>query len=318
MILNSLTAWFRSRSLDATALAASPARAAASEAKDSGYQSSSHSLDKEVKNASLAARNQVAKSLREVDADTAARLASLNQKRRRQGLQPLDLPKITQALEAIQEDGGLSPKQKKAKIETLRKQLGLGKGEMKKLFTQRLAKAYQDAQRGLERFQQAKTAQLKSELKQAESHYGKGSAQAKAVQSKLQALQSKLQPERQRLAERAGLYRSLYPGFLAKLGGFFKKIGGGLLKVVGVAAAALRLLPGVGPLASRALSSVKYLFQGFRIDKMFGSLGKGLWDTVRNWKNLLPMIPGVGGIASVAANGIAAVLKATRGPAKPL
>lgn len=317
MILNTIGGFFRSITFGATAAQATPPSQASNVPGASQYRSTSGSIPKEAQGMIAQVRNQIARSLAHPDPKTLSRLAEVNQKRQAKGQSPIDLQKVTKQLEAIQEDRGLSAKEKKQKVEALRKALGLSKGEMKGLFTQRLGRIYKAAEKSLAAFQKAKESQIKAELKQAEALHGKNSPQAQAVHNKLQALHAQLDPEKKRLAESGGFYRSLYPGFWSKLGGFFKKIGGGLLKAIGGISAVLRFLPGVGPLASRVLGSVKFLFQGFRVDKFFKNIGKGVIDTVRDWKSFLPMIPGVGTIASVAATGIEAVLKATRSGAKP-
>ncbi len=317
MILNTIGGFFRSITFGATATEATPQTQAPSAASASQYQSTSGSIPKEAQGMIAQVRNQIARSLAHPDPKTLARLAEVNGKRQAKGQAPIDLQKVTKQLEAIQEDRGLSAKEKKQRVEALRKALGLSKGEMKELFTQRLGRIYKAAEKSLAAFQKAKESQIKAELKQAEALHGKNSPQVHAVQSKLRALQAQLNPEKRRLAESGGFYRSLYPGFWSKLGGFFKKIGTGFFKVLGGLGAVLRFLPGVGPLASRVLGSVKFLFRGFRVDKFFKNLGKGVLDTVRDWKTFLPMIPGIGTIASVAATGIEAVLKATRSGAKP-
>lgn len=317
MILNTIGSFFRTITLGVSTAEAAPRKTANSPSGSSQYQSSSGSIPKEAQGAIAQVRKQISEGLAHPDPKTLARLSEVNQKRQAKGLHPINLPKVTQELEAIQESRSLSPKEKKKKIETLRKSLGLSKGEMKGLFTQRLANIYKQAEKSLATFQKSKEEQLKTEAKAAEARYGKNSPQAQTVQNKLEALKTQLQPEQKRLAESGGFYRSLYPGFWSRLGGFFKKIGGGLLKVVGGISAALRFLPGVGPLASRVLGSVKFLFQGFRVDKFFKQIGKGVLDTVRDLKSYLPMIPGVGSIAAFAVNGIESVLKATRSAVKP-
>ncbi|MCE9624825.1 MAG: hypothetical protein K8R69_05140, partial [Deltaproteobacteria bacterium] len=242
------------------------------------------------------------------DSETLTKMMAFNQKRKSQGKSPLDIKKVTQELEAIQGNSRLNDKEKKKQVEALRKSLGLSKGEMKGMFTRRIEKVYQATEKSLKNFQETKETQLKSQLQQAEHLYGKTSPQAQAIQSKRSSLKNQMEPERHRLSEHAGFFHSLYPGFWSRLGGFFKKIGGGFLKVLGGLGAALRFLPGVGPLASSALGSVKSLLKGKIID-----FGKGLLSTLKNAKSILPMIPAVGPIASLAVTGIESVMKATRG-----
>lgn len=317
MILNSISNFFRSITISLSHSTPTTARPLVVPSDSSQYLSSASSIPKEVQHAVGQVRNQISQKLAHPEPKTLAQVAQLNQKRKGKGLPPIDLQKVTKHLEAIQENTCMSSKEKKTKVEALRKTLGLSKGEMKGLFTQRLGRIYKEAEKSLASFEKAKESQLKSELRQAESIHGKGSVQAQAVQNKIQALQAQLEPEKRRLSESNSFYRSLYPSFWSRLGGFFKKVGGGFLKALGGLGAALRFIPGIGPLASRVVGSVKYLFQGFRLDKFFGNVGKGVFDTVRNWKSFLPLIPGVGNIASLAVNGVESIVKATRAGGKP-
>jgi len=317
MFLNSLTDGMRALSFTDVSLAESKPCLDGNPCNASQYQSSSTSIDQEADNIITTVHKQIARALAQSDSKTLKKLMQVNQKRSLKGLPPIDLQKTTQDLEDIQNNASLSPNEKKKQIETLRKELGLSKGEMKSLFTKRLGSLYKEAEKSLARFEKAKQDQLKSQQNQAESLYGKNSPQARDIQSTLDSLQQRIDPEKQRLGESSQFYRSLYPGFFAKLGGFFKKIGGGFLRFLDGIASVLRFIPGIGPLASRVLNSVKYLFQG-RIGKVFTNLGKGLLDTLKNWQDFLPLIPGLGTIASLAATGIGAVLKATRGGTRQL
>jgi small-conductance mechanosensitive channel len=278
----------------------------------SRYQSSNRSIAGEAKNQIDLNRKSLTQELSHPEPKVLEKLSEVNQKRSAKGLAPIDLPKVTKQLEAIYKDSHLSEKQKKEKIEQLRKQLGLSKGEMKALFTKRIEAAYKNAEKRLAAFEQAKSNQLKSELQRAEASYGKDSAQAKAVRDKLDSLKSSLQSERESLKAHAKFFGSLYPSFWSKLGSAFKKIGQGLAKALSVLATAVRFIPALGPVVSSALRSVQSLFQG-----KLGQFGKSLLGLVGSAKNLLPMIPGVGAIAGLAVNGIEAVIKATR-QAKPL
>jgi hypothetical protein len=274
----------------------------------SRYQSTAESLASETKSQVSLNQKQLKSELANPDAKTLEKLSKVNQKRSAKGMAPLSLPLVTEKLEAIYKDSALSDKQKKQKIEQLRKQLGLSKGEMKALFTKRIEAAYKNAEKRLAAFEQAKSEQLKSELQQAEATHGKDSAQAKAVQGKLDSLKSSLEPERQQLKAHAKFFGSLYPSFFSKLGSAFKKIGQVLSKGLAVLAKVVRFIPAFGPVVSGALRSVQSLIQG-----KFGQLGKSFLEILSGAKFLLPMIPGVGAIASMAVTGIEAIVKASRG-----
>lgn len=273
----------------------------------SSYQSSGQSIAAETKNQIDLNRKTLAQELTHPEPKVLEKLGEANQKRLAKGLAPIDLQKLTRQIEAIYQDSSLSDQQKKEKIEQLRKQLGLSKGEMKSLFTKPIESAYRKAEKRLAAFEQAKASQLQAELRQAESAYGKDSPQAKAVRDKLDSLNSSLQAEREGLKAHANFFGSLYPGFWSRLGSAFKKIGQGLAKALSVLAMVVRFIPALGPLVSSAIRSVQSLVQG-----KLGQFGKSLLGLLGSAKNLLPMIPGIGPIAGFAIKGIEALLKAPR------
>ncbi|HKX11783.1 MAG TPA: hypothetical protein VJP40_01430 [bacterium] len=312
MKLNFLKEWIRSALPLRETLPLKTENELPAQTDTSSYQSSSRSIAGEAKSQIDLNRKTTAWELTHPDTQVLEKLGEVNRKRSAKGLAPIDLPKLTQQLEAIYKDSSLSEKQKKEKIEQLRKQLGLSKGEMKALFTKRIEAAYKNAEKRLAAFEQAKSNQLKAELERAEASYGKDSAQAKTVRDKLDALKSSLQPERESLKAHAKFFGSLYPSFWSKLGSAFKKIGQGLAKAMGVLATVVRFIPALGPVVSSAIRSVQSLLQG-----KIGQFANKLLGMLGDAKNLLPMIPGVGAIAGFAVSGIEAILKATR-QAKPL
>src|SRR4030095_7837398 len=224
-----------------------------------------------------------------IEPATQKRLDSVNAKRAKKGKAPVDFMKTTQEIEGIMNDPGLTDTQKKDKIDEIRKRLGLGKGDMKALFTKRLGRIYGEAARQI----QNRLNLLKEAVKQAEKIYSKGSAQAERVRETLAAAQSSLQPTLDDLKHRSGLYNSLYPSFWSRLGGFFKSIGKAFLKVgqvftkiMNFISPFLRLIPVYGQMISLAWSALK----------SFVSLVKGNWRGILG--NLLSSanITGLGGI----------------------
>lgn len=312
MQLNFLKEWIRSVLPLGESLSLKPESELPASTDTSSYQSSSRSIAGETKTQIDLNRKTLAWELTHPNPEALEKLGEVNRKRSVQGLASIDGLKLTKQLEAIYKDSSLSEKQKKEKIELLRKQLGLSKGEMKALFTKRIEAAYKNAEKRLAAFEQAKSNQLQSELGQAEAGYGKDSAQAKAVRAKLDSLKTSLQAERESLKTHAKFFGSLYPSFWSKLGSAFKKIGQGLAKAMGVLATVVRFIPALGPVVSSAIRSVQSLIQG-----KIGQFAKKLLGLLGEAKNLLPMIPGVGAIAGFAVSGIEAILKATR-QAKPL
>lgn len=313
MELNTIREWFRN-ALPKLDLKTGEAPSETSElVASSGYQSSKGSIAAESKYQISQNQKQLKAELKNPDPKVLEKLSQVNKKRASKGLAPVNLAAVSERLEAIYQDASLSDKQKKEKIDELRKELGLSKGEMKSLFTKRIEKAYKNAEKRLATFEKAKSEQLQAELKQAEATYGKESAQAKSVQTKIDNLKSSLEPERSKLKSHANFFGSIYPGFFSKLGGFFKKVGQGFAKAIGAIALAVRYIPGLGPMVSSALRSVQSLVQGKLKD-----FGKNLLGTALSAaKNFLHAIPGVGTIASYAVTGIEALVNAARSAKQP-
>ncbi len=222
----------------------------------SSYQSTSDAFSSEVQGVAQSVQQKVEQAIANPEPAVLEKLSQVNQKLQSQGKPPIDLQKTTKDIEAIT-NSSLSNKEKKAQIEQIRKQLGLSKKEMKTLFTKRLAKIYGDAAKELAQVQKQKQAELQSELREAEAKFGKNSPQAQEVQKKMEVLQSTLEPQRQQYAEKSGFYKSLYPSFWSKLGGFFKKIGKGFMKVLSFVKPFLSLIPGVGTIASMAVTGLQ-------------------------------------------------------------
>lgn len=308
MKLNFIGEWIRNALPSIEGQTTKAASEVSTPALSSAYQSSAGSIRGEVDHQIAQSQQQLERELKAPPPKVLEKLSQVNQKRAEKGLDPINLLQVTDRLEAIYQDSSLSEKQKKEKIEQLRKELGLSKGEMKALFTKRIEAAYKNAEKRLSAFEKAKSAQLQAELKQAEASYGKDSAQAKAVRDKLETLKSSLEPERNKLKAHAKFFGSLYPGFFSKLGGFFKKVGQGLSKVLGVIALAVRFIPALGPVVSGALRSIQSLVQG-----KFKEFGKNLLGSaISAAKNFLHAIPGIGQIASFAVTGIEAIVRAAR------
>lgn len=171
------------------------------------------------------------------DQKTLAELEKVNRRLISQGLSSIDFVAVTKEVEAIANDSSLTDKEKRAKINEVRKRLGLKKGEMKGLFTKRLEKIYG------------------------------------AMIAELKAAGRVNEPLLQRLEQNRKLYSSMYkPGGCIKkvfkgMGGFFKNtfqaIGKTVLGVFNprswfrvafwrdvVAPAALHFVPALGPVVA--------------------------------------------------------------------
>lgn len=153
----------------------------------------------------------------------AAKVQELNQKRAQKGQAPIDFSATTRKIEGIMNNPALSDKQKKSQIADLRKHLGLGKKDMRTLFTQRLKSIYQDSANQIRTQLQSTTDPIERQK----------------LESQLQSYESK-----------SKLYGSMFKSFWSKLGGafqkiggFFKKVGSSFLKVVSFVSPVLKLIP---------------------------------------------------------------------------
>ena len=255
----------------------------------SQYQSSESTVQSAAEN--FAKNVEVAKEheIYTPDAKTQAQLDKTNQKLASQGKAPIDFQKTTKDVESIMNDSSLSDKDKKKKIESLRKELGLSKKEMKNLFTKRLSNIYKKYANILGQYQKTMMTQLKMEQKQAEQMYGKNSAQAQEAIKKQEALKNTIEPQKKQYEQKANLYKSMYPSFWSKLGGFLKKGLNVLTKVISFVKPFVSFIPGVGQLASMAMGAFESVVE--LIKTKGKSWGKALMNIVTS------AIPGgVGGL----------------------
>ena len=193
-----------------------------------------------------------------------------NADRATKGLPPVDFEKTQKRIEDIMNDPSLSDQQKKDKIEAIRKETGLSKNNMKKLFTKRMAKIFGEAAKQME----TRLNRLKDLATEAERLYGKNSTQAAQARERLEAAESALKPALKDYRQKSTVLNSLFPGFWSRLGGFFKSLGKGLLKVgrvftkvMNFVSPFLRFIPGIGQMISFGWSALKGLV----------SLARGNW-----------------------------------------
>lgn len=247
------------------------------------------------------------------DPKVAAQLDKLNSKRGMQKKAPLDWVSSVQQIENIQAGSG-TDKEKKARIEQVRKQMGLSKGEMKKIFMKPLAKIHQQAANRLQAQQKQKQAQFAQELRTAEQVFGKNSPQVAAMQETHNTVMRNLDNARQIHEQQAVFYKKIYPNFWSKVSSFFKKVGGGILKVAQSVGSILKKIPVIGSfarIAENILTPLKKLFTG-KIGGFFKSMGTGLLKSIGDAKDLLPLIPGVGPVASMIASGVGGLVSKIR------
>ncbi|MCB1214776.1 MAG: hypothetical protein KDK66_04795 [Deltaproteobacteria bacterium] len=272
-------------------------------------------LIKESLNFTNQVKKEVELEINNPDIKTLERLDKVNAKRAKEGKSPIDLQKTTDEIRRIQEDSSLSDKEKKNKIDKLRKDLGLSKGDMKALFTKRLGKIYKKAEKRLKEFRQTKEKIFKEQLKEAEKLYGKNSPEAQAIQQKLEIVKGIIEPQEQEFKQKGDFLNSLFPSssFFGKIGGFFKKVGKGIAKgmqtitkvgqvLMKFASPILSKIPGIGqfvPLIQRGLNAANYLWNG-KIKSFFKEIGQAALHVVKNPEIILNAIPGAGQVASTA------------------
>ncbi len=146
-------------------------------------------------------------------------LQKANDRLVRKGLPPVDFVEVTREIESIARDPNRTDKEKRAAMNDVRKRLGLSKGEMKKIFTGRLANLYAEAVKDLRSVE---------------------GSNANLIQL------------RQQLEATQGLYKSMY-----KPGGCIKKVFSGVGKFFKkVAPWAAALLPVLGPVAATVMKAV--------------------------------------------------------------
>jgi len=172
------------------------------------------------------------------------RLQQINADRSHKGLPPVNLQATTQEIENIMNNPSLSDKEKKKQIAAIRKRLGLGKKDMKTLFTQRLKKIYENVaaqihirlQNTVDPTEQARLTQL---LQQYESKASIYNSMFKSVWSKM-------------------------GGAFKKIGGFFKKVAGEIFKIAKFFSPFLKFIPGIGQIASLAGSVFGKVYHFFK------------------------------------------------------
>jgi len=235
------------------------------------YQGSQANLSKtelENQNFLTSVNQELQEKINTPEPEIQNRLNTLNSNRVREGKTPLNFSTTNQEIEKILNNPSLNNKEKKDQIENLRKQLGLSKKDMKKLFTKRLARLHQELAQKIQNRAQS----LAQNLERLENTYGKESSQAIAARQRLSSVQQILKNETEKHQQISKLCKNLYPSFWGKIGGFFKKVGSVFKKIPQLLSKAIRFVtpflnfvPGLGPLFSVA----KTLFKGIQTGVRF-------------------------------------------------
>lgn len=223
---------------------------------------------------------------------------------------PIVLEKVTAEVDAIVNDKGLDDKEKKKRIEQLRKHYGLAKNgsvpfsgpgkeqlvNMHDMFTGRLGHLYAKSSQRVKAHGKAQQAALKTQLKGVEQTYGAKSPQALALKAEIDQVDKLHKTEAKRLKSTSAFLHNMYRpiGFWEKVGRFFKKIGKWLVKIIDFVMPIIQaVIPGIGQIAGAIWGGVKAV----------GNLVTG------NWKGaltaVLGAIPAAGGLIAKAVGGVA-------------
>ena len=221
----------------------------------SSYSDSASSTANNVEQQINGVDQQLKAAITTPSAQDMQNLNKTNARLQAQGKPPVDFAKVSNQVESIM-NSSASPKEKKKQIEALRKQLGLSKGEMKKLFTNRIAGLYKKAAQTLKVLQTRLQSQLALAKTEAQQRYGAGSPQALEAQKSLDALNQQLTDKIKDYNQRAAAYKALYPSFWSRFVGFFKNLGKVLLHVVNIAAKVFKFIPGIGQAVAATLGPI--------------------------------------------------------------
>lgn len=235
--------------------------------------------------------NELQQSIYTPSLDDQQKLNDVNAKLMKNGKAPLHFQNVTREIENIMNDSSLNEKQKKDLVGKVRERLGLSKGDMKALFTKRLGNLHEQAANKLK----TRVDALEQNAKEIEKIYGKDSPQAIQAFQALENSKSILEGQRQQYKQKASSYNKMFPsGFWSKVGGFFKGVVSGITKVVNMIAPILKMIPGIGTLASIGTAAINAL------NSIVHGDWKGLLHNVAN--NLVTAIPGLGSVAQVGMN----------------
>jgi hypothetical protein len=203
---------------------------------------------------------------RDMDPSTRNLLIMENAHRRAQGKEPLDFNKMTADLRAIQSDPHLTQDQKNAKIEQLRKDLGLDEPMFQRIASGRLATALGEVQADLTVVYQNSLQKLQLELMQLQGKDdgddSNDSPKVKKLKSQIKSVQEDANARLGALASAQEELSKLYPDpkdFWSQVGDFVEKYGKIALKVLDVCAPLLNFIPGVGNALYLAYVAVKTL-----------------------------------------------------------
>lgn len=145
---------------------------------------------------------------------------------------------LTKAAHDIASNTSLSKKQKKARMEELRKASGLSRKEMRELVTGRLEKIYAAAKKEAQSYYKSVRDNLETQLKEVELTHGADSPAATQVRSQIERVDQVFQPYMDRLESNRSFLKSLYGGkscikrTFGAIGSAFKKVGSALKTAV--------------------------------------------------------------------------------------
>ncbi|MBF0491350.1 MAG: hypothetical protein HQM15_01030 [Deltaproteobacteria bacterium] len=229
------------------------------------------------------------------------KLNDINADRAKDGKPPINFQQVTREIENIMNDPNLDEGKKKDLVGKIKDRLGLGKGDMKFLFTKRLAKLHEQAADKLN----TRLESLEKNAKEMERLYGKNSPQALQANQALETSKSVLEPQKQQWEAKANSYSKMFPSFWSKLGGAFKKVVSAVTKVVNAVAPILKMIPGIGTIASLGLAAINGL------NSIVHGDWKGFLKNVAS--NLASAVPALGSAVQMGMNAFNTVKSFAKG-----
>jgi hypothetical protein len=151
---------------------------------------------------------------------------------------PIQFIAITKKIEAIINNSSLSKKEKKERIEEIRKEAGLSRREMREIFTGRLEKIYNAAKKEVDGYRKVVLNNMQNRLKETERVYGYSSPEAAEMRSEIKEVENVFKPYLTQLESNRSFCKGLYGGkscikrTFGAIGGAFKKVGSFLKNVV--------------------------------------------------------------------------------------
>ncbi|HLL53112.1 MAG TPA: hypothetical protein VK447_06195 [Myxococcaceae bacterium] len=197
--------------------------------------------------------------------------------------EPLDLPRITKAVDNVMQ-ANLSEDERKEALARIRDNIGMTVEDMHELVTEPLSKKYDASKQRVEASGKAATQAIALRIQDAEKRYGKDSPVVKALKEQKEVVGKAYGETAKHLSDTSGALHDAFrkKGFWESIGNFFSGIGKAIGKALDFVMPVLSFIPGVGQIAGAVWAGVKAV----------GAAIKGDWGGMLS--SLAGAIPGVG------------------------